>query len=308
MINPLACPILISTGWRGANRPGTIHQFTEGVIHQTANPGRGADALMHARFVRQGGGESTVSFSDSVDDKRIVQIVTHDETTWQASDGFNGVGNNRGVSVETCENVDGDFSKTLRHLTYFIGLVRYAPDFFDRHVRRAIHETIQETHINPHRFYAPDKKWCPHTILDQMLLDDIVEGSRQLQPFIVHLDGQTRKLRLPANGIPIYRIGGADVLKNSLDENGDQKPDYVEIVPKYLINYAGAPALMTMYGTIIPIAPLRTMHIRTAPSNLVQGTILISKGRAVMTADNGTVSVFEVPEHLQIKPRSYGFQ
>lgn len=101
-----------------ANRPGiklnggTPDWF---VWHETANKSVGADADMHAAFLRNGGGASNVSFQFGVDSTEIIQYLPLDEVAWQAGDGYYGEGNRDGLATELCVNADGDFNLTMKH-------------------------------------------------------------------------------------------------------------------------------------------------------------------------------------------------
>ena len=81
-------------------------------IHDTANPAKGADALMHARYLK--GDEAAnrpASWHFTVDDRNIVQHLPLDEVAWHAGDGSKGPGNTSSIAIEICENADGDRAK-----------------------------------------------------------------------------------------------------------------------------------------------------------------------------------------------------
>ncbi|HZG81503.1 MAG TPA: N-acetylmuramoyl-L-alanine amidase [Brevibacillus sp.] len=95
-----------------ANRPGK--QLIGPIyitIHETGNASAGADALAHARYLK---GDSAASRSASwhftVDDTNVVQHLPLSEVAWHAGDG-NGPGNTSSISIEICENADGDRAK-----------------------------------------------------------------------------------------------------------------------------------------------------------------------------------------------------
>lgn len=89
-------------------------------IHETANTAAGANAEMHRKFVRNGGGEEGVSFHYVVDDKESIQLVPDDEVAWHAGDGPTGRGNNRSIAIEICVNSDGNFLLAVQNLTRLV--------------------------------------------------------------------------------------------------------------------------------------------------------------------------------------------
>jgi N-acetylmuramoyl-L-alanine amidase len=72
-------------------------------IHNTANPSRGADALMHARYLKGGDAhERRVSWHYTVDDQRVIQHLPDNERGMHAG---TRAGNALSLGVEICENV-----------------------------------------------------------------------------------------------------------------------------------------------------------------------------------------------------------
>jgi N-acetylmuramoyl-L-alanine amidase len=93
------------------NRPGINLTLKYITIHDTANSDAGADALMHARYLK--GDEAAnrpVSWHFTVDDSRVIQHLALNEVGWHAGDG-NGPGNMTSIAIEICENADGDRTK-----------------------------------------------------------------------------------------------------------------------------------------------------------------------------------------------------
>ena len=95
------------------NRPGTKLTGPKYItIHDTANPSKGANALMHARYLKgDDAANRPASWHFTVDDTYIVQHLPLDEVGWHAGDGSSGPGNRSSVAIEICENVDGDRAK-----------------------------------------------------------------------------------------------------------------------------------------------------------------------------------------------------
>lgn len=83
-------------------RPGFV------TIHNTANTGRGAGAEAHARYLRGTGKDQFVSWHYAVDERCAAACIPENEVAWHAGDGAAGPGNRRSLSIEICENADGD--------------------------------------------------------------------------------------------------------------------------------------------------------------------------------------------------------
>lgn len=83
-----------------SNRPGTRITPTHITIHNTANAGPGADAAMHARYVKGADARRRkVSWHFTVDDKKVFKHLPTNEKAFHA-----GSGNGRSVAIEVCEN------------------------------------------------------------------------------------------------------------------------------------------------------------------------------------------------------------
>ena len=95
------------------NRPGIKLAGPKYItIHDTANPAKGADALMHARYLKgDDAANRPASWHFTVDDQRVVQHMPLDEVAWHAGDGSKGPGNTSSIAIEICENADGDRAK-----------------------------------------------------------------------------------------------------------------------------------------------------------------------------------------------------
>lgn len=89
------------------------------VIHYTGNPGKGANANAHYRYLQ--GATRYGSAHYFVDDHEIIQVIGDNQTAWAVGDNqghgraLNGCTNQNSISIEMCVNSDGDFSKTLYH-------------------------------------------------------------------------------------------------------------------------------------------------------------------------------------------------
>lgn len=83
-----------------SNRPGTRITPTHVTIHNTSNTDPGADAAMHARYIKGPDARAReVSWHFTVDDKRVFKHLPTNEKAWHAGDG-----NKRSVAIEVCEN------------------------------------------------------------------------------------------------------------------------------------------------------------------------------------------------------------
>ncbi|MED4130286.1 N-acetylmuramoyl-L-alanine amidase family protein [Shouchella miscanthi] len=95
------------------NRPGRSMSPRYITIHETANTSVGANAAMHASYVRNP--STRVSWHYSVDsDNYIYQHLPINETAYHAGDG-GGDGNTNSIGIELCVNSDGNFTRTRRN-------------------------------------------------------------------------------------------------------------------------------------------------------------------------------------------------
>ena len=87
------------------------------VIHYTGNPGKGANANAHYRYLQSATRYGSAHYF--VDDHEIIQVIGDSQTAWAVGDNqghgraLNGCTNQNSISIEMCVNSDGDFSKTL---------------------------------------------------------------------------------------------------------------------------------------------------------------------------------------------------
>ena len=104
------------------NRPGKKLNGPKYItIHDTANPSKGANALMHARYLKgDDAANRPASWHFTVDDRNIVQHLPLDEVGWHAGDGSNGPGNTSSIAIEICENSDGDRAKAEANAAWLV--------------------------------------------------------------------------------------------------------------------------------------------------------------------------------------------
>ena len=109
----------------GGKRPLSAIKFI--VIHDTANQGKGADALAHYRYLQHATRSGSAHYY--VDDKEIVQTIDDSVVAWSVGDKWarknatrDDVTNYNSISVELCINEGIDKAKAYQNL---IWLTRY---------------------------------------------------------------------------------------------------------------------------------------------------------------------------------------
>lgn len=130
------------------NRPGYAMKPEYITIHNTANTSKGANALMHARYVKNP--STATSWHFTVDDTRAVQHLPLNENGWHAGDGAHGTGNRKSIGIEVCENSDGNFEKAFDNAAQLVA--------------KLMKDTgIPITKVVPHKHWSG--KQCPRRIL-----------------------------------------------------------------------------------------------------------------------------------------------
>lgn len=87
-------------------------------IHETANTGKGANALAHANLQYRGN-DRKASWHYTVDDKEIWQSLPDNEVGYHAGDG-SGPGNRQSIGIEICVNSDGDYTKAKKNAAWLV--------------------------------------------------------------------------------------------------------------------------------------------------------------------------------------------
>ena len=101
--------ILAPTGHKC--RPGIFRKGFLGItIHNTSNWSKGANAIAHANLLRGSWKDKYISWNYVVDKDYAVRCVPENEVAWCQGDG-NGNGNMKTISIEICDNSDGDITK-----------------------------------------------------------------------------------------------------------------------------------------------------------------------------------------------------
>lgn len=120
----------------GGKRPLSAIKFI--VIHDTANAGKGADAMAHYRYLQHTSRSGSAHYY--VDDKEIVQTIDDSVVAWAVGDKWarknatrDDVTNYNSVNVELCINEGIDKAKAYQNL---IWLTRYLMSKFNAEVVR----------------------------------------------------------------------------------------------------------------------------------------------------------------------------
>jgi N-acetylmuramoyl-L-alanine amidase len=120
-------------------------------IHETDNPSRSAGALNHARYLRNDGQHSSVSWHYAVDDTVISRSIPEDEHAWHSGDGAKGVGNLQTVAIEICVNGDSNYEIAKKNAAWL------AADILLRHGFSEV-----DGHLFQHATFS--RKECPRRI------------------------------------------------------------------------------------------------------------------------------------------------
>lgn len=85
------------------------------VIHETANTGKGANALAHYTYWNNAYRGSSAHYV--VDDKSIIQLLPDYAKAWHVGDnkGHSLITNSNSIGIEICINSDGDYDKAVQN-------------------------------------------------------------------------------------------------------------------------------------------------------------------------------------------------
>lgn len=144
---------------------------TRPIIHNTDNPSKGADALMHAKFVAGGGGSGNVSFHFANDSNRAVQILPLDRIGYHASDGCDNrntdTGCFDGIAIENCDNVDGNIDQTFENLAELLACIEFGDPRIDYGTKPKSDFVGFIDRTLGHHDVAYDQKWCPSDFMNK---------------------------------------------------------------------------------------------------------------------------------------------
>lgn len=138
---------------KGTNcRPGIpLTGFLGITVHNTSNWSKGANAISHANYLRNGGKNNYVSWHYVVDKDRAVRCIPENETAWCAGDGANGNGNRKTINIEICDNQDGDIRRATDNAVELCAILLRA-----RGIKTA------NGHLFQHYYWT--RKDCPYDI------------------------------------------------------------------------------------------------------------------------------------------------
>ena len=139
------------------------------LVHETGNTAPGATAYMHANFVYNGGGSSSVSFHFTVDEREAWQMMKANAVGWHASDGCDSRaldwGCFRSVAIETCVNSGNAYKQqTRKNLAELIAMIINGDPAID--FGGIDHRRFSADRIRTHNDSAYDGKWCPRYMLN----------------------------------------------------------------------------------------------------------------------------------------------
>ncbi|GAF22734.1 hypothetical protein JCM19047_2501 [Bacillus sp. JCM 19047] len=97
------------------NRPGYAMTPKYITIHLTGNTSPGADAAMHARFVKNPSTAASWHYTND-DGSTVYQHLPTNENGWHCGDGGSGTGNRQSIGIEGCVNSDGNYIKMIENL------------------------------------------------------------------------------------------------------------------------------------------------------------------------------------------------
>lgn len=121
------------------------------VIHDTGNPGVGADAMAHYNYFK--GGDRDASAHYFVDDHQVVQIIDDQEGSWHSGVKYKTpatpISNHNSIGIEMCINADGDYNKAMKNT---IDLAAYLLWKYDLNMDHLV------------RHYDANGKVCPKTM------------------------------------------------------------------------------------------------------------------------------------------------
>lgn len=140
------------TSTNNSVRPGYTMKPLSVTIHNTGSPGKGANALAHAKiqYERQNNNNIWTSWHFQVDNTSIYQSIPMNEVAWHSGDGQR-MGNSSSISIEICENSDGNYAQAEKNAAYLAAQILYEND-------------LPSDAINRH--YDWSSKNCPQNIIE----------------------------------------------------------------------------------------------------------------------------------------------
>lgn len=132
-----------------SNRPGNAMNPTYITIHNTGNSSKGANAEVHARYVKNPA--TAVSWHFTVDDGVVIyQHLPLNENGWHAGDGKSGTGNRKSIGIEICEHAGINQDKANENAVWLVKMLMKE-------------HSISITNVVPHKHWSG--KECPRKLL-----------------------------------------------------------------------------------------------------------------------------------------------
>lgn len=161
------------------HRPGIKRTGFRGVtIHETGNTSKGANAKAHRNYyhnLANSNSGNAIGYHYFVDDTEAYLMHPLDEIAWTNGDG-SGDGNMKTISVEICENSDGDFAKARANGAYVAATVlkKYGIKTVVAVTGSDARGNKSNANLFQHRSWAV--KNCPQQIRDKGLWNSFVKS------------------------------------------------------------------------------------------------------------------------------------
>jgi N-acetylmuramoyl-L-alanine amidase len=234
------------------NRPGYKLNPRYVTIHDTANPGAGANAKAHAAYLKGAAAAIPASWHFTVDDKVIYQHLPLNENGWHAGDGTNGTGNRQSIGIEICENRDGNRVKAEANAAWLTA--KLLKDY-----------GLKITAVKQH--YDWSKKNCPNVLRGRK------DGWKN---FLAAVESHLKAGDMPA----ITRAIGVYVGGKKVDEVGYLINNATYVRAAYLIELTGGQ--VTGHGDHIKI----TLPAKVDPAEVARLKNEINGLKATLAAAN----------------------
>ncbi|MBN1774970.1 MAG: N-acetylmuramoyl-L-alanine amidase [Clostridiales bacterium] len=159
-----------------------LGEFVGVTIHETSNWRAGANARMHAMYLRGGGQNEEVSWHYSVDSVCAYQSIPESEKAWHAGDTGKGTGNAHTIAIEICDySDDGNFDQAMANAEWLAADILY---------RHGVYTT--EGSLFQHNDFSLEKKNCPITIRDTNRWDEFCIKTQMFLDRMVAAQGTIR--------------------------------------------------------------------------------------------------------------------
>jgi hypothetical protein len=170
-------------------------------IHETGNRSIGADAKMHARYLKgDSAAANSVSWHFTVDDHSVYQHLPVIESAYHAGDGGQGIGNRQSIGIEICVNADGNIEQAKENAQWLVGKL-----MVDRGI--LIGNVVQHNHWSG--------KNCPQTMRETNTWTAFKNGIQKVEANTMTDQTKTWQRYLTTRGYPLNADG--DFGQKSLD-------------------------------------------------------------------------------------------